>query len=255
MYDGRDVIYIYDGTFDGFLSVVFESFYSRRLPEEIAADGSGFQHMLFCDVKYIDTDYEKARRVYNSISKKISPRALYNVFRVFLSALGSKERVILDYLRCGYKIGANIDNYLTLDAVRIVNDTAKSVSNEAGNYREFLRFSELKNGALYAEMSPKNNVLPMITAHYADRFTNIVWLIHDLTYGQCAAYNCRECEIRYVTTPPKLEYSENEQKYRRLWRVFYDAVEIKERHNEKCRMTCMPKRYWRHLTEFQRLGD
>ena len=55
----------------------------------------------------------------------------------------------------------------------------------------------------------------------------------------------------YIPTAPKINLSENEKEYRRLWKQFYDTVEIKERHNERCRMTLMPKRYWKYLTEFQ----
>ena len=40
------------------------------------------------------------------------------------------------------------------------------------------------------------------------------------------------------------------QKYRELWRMFYRTVEVEERHNPKCRMGHMPKRYWRYMTEF-----
>ena len=42
-----------------------------------------------------------------------------------------------------------------------------------------------------------------------------------------------------------------EAQYRRLWKTFYDTIEIKERHNPKLRQTHMPKRYWETMTEFQ----
>ena len=44
---------------------------------------------------------------------------------------------------------------------------------------------------------------------------------------------------------------ENEEKYRALWRRFYDTIAVEGRENPKCRMTHMPKRYWAHLTEMQ----
>ena len=44
---------------------------------------------------------------------------------------------------------------------------------------------------------------------------------------------------------------EEEAQYRRLWKRFYDTVEIRERHNPKLRQTHMPKRYWDTMTEFQ----
>jgi probable DNA metabolism protein len=44
--------------------------------------------------------------------------------------------------------------------------------------------------------------------------------------------------------------SEEEKKFRELWRLFYQTIEIKERRNPRCRMSHMPKRYWSCMTEF-----
>jgi probable DNA metabolism protein len=46
------------------------------------------------------------------------------------------------------------------------------------------------------------------------------------------------------------EPDEQEQSYRELWQLFYDTIEIQGRHNPKCRMSHMPKRYWKYMTEF-----
>ena len=50
----------------------------------------------------------------------------------------------------------------------------------------------------------------------------------------------------YYQPPPNAE----ELKYRELFKMFYDTIEIKERHNERCRMNHMPKRFWKNMTEF-----
>jgi len=52
----------------------------------------------------------------------------------------------------------------------------------------------------------------------------------------------------FAAAPPDAE----EARCRQLWRGFYDAIEIKPRHNERCRMTHLPKRYWKYMTEFAR---
>jgi hypothetical protein len=46
--------------------------------------------------------------------------------------------------------------------------------------------------------------------------------------------------------------NEEEESYRELWRLFYDAIEVEGRHNPQCRMSHMPKRYWTWMTEFDR---
>ena len=251
MSDGRDVVYMYDGSFDGFLTAVFDAVYARKNPVDIVDWNGSVQSQLYCDYIYADTDLEKARRVYDSIAKKISYTARYNVFCVFLSDTEGREKLLFDYLQYGYRLGKNVDAYLTIDTIRKVADTAKRVGNEAHMHKEFIRFAELKNGAYYAEISPKNNILPMLSGHFLERFPSMPWMIHDLTYKQCMVYDGKQCRIEYVQSEPVIEYSDAEIKYRNLWKLFYDTIEIKERHNEKCRMNFMPKRYWKHLVEMK----
>ena len=38
--------------------------------------------------------------------------------------------------------------------------------------------------------------------------------------------------------------------YEELWKVFFDAIAIEERRNEKCQMSHVPKWYRKHMNEF-----
>ena len=38
--------------------------------------------------------------------------------------------------------------------------------------------------------------------------------------------------------------------YEELWKVFFDAIAIEERRNEKCQMNHVPKWYRKHMNEF-----
>ena len=66
-----DVIYLYDGSFEGLLCCVHESVYTHELPVDIQPEEAA-QPTLFRQ-KYIAADEEKAARVYDSIPRKISP--------------------------------------------------------------------------------------------------------------------------------------------------------------------------------------
>ena len=78
-----DVIYLYDGSFEGLLCCVHESVYTHELPVDIQPEEAA-QPTLFRQ-KYIAADEEKAARVYDSIPRKISPDAAALVQCVFLS--------------------------------------------------------------------------------------------------------------------------------------------------------------------------
>ena len=71
---------------------------------------------------YIETDYEKAQRVFNGIEKNICYEALYNSYNAFLSNTPDKEIYILKYICNGFDIGPQINNMLTTSYVfKVIN--------------------------------------------------------------------------------------------------------------------------------------
>ena len=248
MSDGRDVIYIYDGSFEGLLTAIFKSYYDREIPLMIE-DGKNIQNSMFCDYFIVETDAEKAERVSDAICKKISREAYRNLYYTYLSKVPEKGRMCLDYVKAGFKLGGKVNSYMYLDPVAAVLDAALKTKNEAHRFREFIRFSELEGGVYYSKIEPESNVLPLVTPHFAERFPGMPWIIHDAGKGLCSVYNGREWYITQTDSMPVLKLSGTETEYRKLWKKFYDSVEIKERHNEKCRMTHMPKKYWKNITE------
>jgi len=241
------VAYMYDGSFEGLLCCVYESYYKRELPSMIFSD-SGVQETLL-PVKEIATDHDSALKVERSISRAISNEALRLVRLCYYSNAENREIAVLDFLRLGYKIGAPVTDMLANDTVSIITKIARNVSRESGYYREFLRFSDY-NGALVAIIEPKNFVLPMIADHFCDRFPSERFLIYDESHKYALAYQNGESVIVPLENLELPEACEKEEKYRALWKRFYDTIAIEGRINEKLRMNNMPKRYWKHLTEF-----
>lgn len=242
-----DKIYLYDGSFEGLLCCVFEAYYRHENPADIESEAD-CQIRFGCEYENIPTDLKKADRVFSAAKKKISEKSAYNVMYTYLSNEPNKEKHILEYLRTGFRVGKSVDMRLTEDSVRFVNDTSRKVGSEAHSYKGLVRFSELANGAFYSEIQPKNNVLPILAHHFAKRLSGLAWIIFDTDRKLCCIYDREKWYLQY-TDGIKTDYSDDEEKYRTLWKEFYKTIEIKERHNEKCRMSNMPKRYWAHLTE------
>lgn len=84
----RDVVFQYDGTFEGFLCCVFESYVNKEFP--IAFSGDEECWSLY-EVRYVVTEREHAQRVYQSILRR-SKAAADVVRRGFLTCLPEKER-------------------------------------------------------------------------------------------------------------------------------------------------------------------
>ncbi len=174
-----DVIYLYDGSFEGLLCCVHESVYTHELPVDIQPEEAA-QPTLFRQ-KYIAADEEKAARVYDSIPRKISPDAAALVQCVFLSCMPGKELAILRFLLLGYRRGRQTMYLLSHTAVQPMLAARQNLLNEAHLLKEFLRFSDY-DGALAATITPKNYVLPFLKEHFCSRLMNETFLIFDRTH-------------------------------------------------------------------------
>lgn len=256
MSDSTGLIYRYDGTFFGMMCCVYESYYSHEIPEMIVSienNSSG----LFGE-KFINTDDEKAERVLRSIPLKISEEAAKLVRLAYFSCLPEKELAVLNFLRTGYRIGRKIMLLEELNEVQVLKKAVQHLLSEAHLLKGFVRFSEYKAGGesmLVSVIGPKNFVLPFIADHFRLRFPGEYWLIYDEVHGVAAVGKLGRVEIVPLDDLQLAAPNEDEMKYRAMWRKFYDTIEIKPRHNERCRMTLLPKRYWKYMTEFVQEGS
>ena len=58
---------------------------------------------------------------------------------------------------------------LSIDFIMDVFSLARGVGNEICHYRGFVRFMELENQILFSKIEPKNQILPFLMVHFADR--------------------------------------------------------------------------------------
>ncbi len=248
----RDVIYWYDGSFEGFLNCVFESYASHEIPWDIWYYATR-QTSLFPGVT-IETDMTKAQRVLKSIREKLGQRVYYMVVRGFLNGEEGKEIKLLRFLRLMYAKGPGAAYQNGTPEVADVLELARAVATEACQYRQFIRFEE-REGMLGAVISPKHYVLPLLRAHFCDRMPDEDFLIYDNQHYIALVRRGREIhytrfEDGYLMASPE----EREESYQKLWKSFYKALTIEERRNEKLRMQHCPKRFWENMTEMQDLA-
>ncbi|MDE5539720.1 MAG: TIGR03915 family putative DNA repair protein, partial [Bacilli bacterium] len=128
---------------------------------------------------------------------------------------------------------------------------SKYVSRENHKLKGFLRFKELKSGALYAEISPTNNILPILVKHFRARLKNEYWLIKDTKRNILAIYDKKEVYLvdgeyfNFIID----DYSEYEENIQDMWKSFYKTIGIESRKNDRCRRNFMPKKYWKYIIE------
>ena len=243
------VIFLHDGSFEGFCTAVFEAYLRRPSPDRI--DEAGCQQEFGGVYVEISCDDAKAERVINGILRRAGSLAYEKIWTAFLSDDPEKSQALYEYIRLVMEQGSRTSAMLYDERVRRVEKLANLVGREAGLLLEFIRFSRLEGGVWYARIDPEYPVLPIITPHFADRFNIQPFLIHDVPHGQIAVYDTRSWRILSdfdLTLPAP---APEERDFRHLWKVFYDAIAIRQKINPRLRMNHMPKKYWRNLTELQ----
>ncbi len=251
MLNRTNVIYVYDGSFDGMICCIFDAVYRGERPEAICPEGE--EQVSLFETHRVETDEARAGRVKRAIREKISGNALHFVKKSFLTELENRELLILDFVLDGLKRGWKAMSDLTGPLMEPLYKAVRALDNEVENYKGFVRFSEL-GGVLVAVIEPKNYVLPMLMGHFCSRYHDEALMIYDKTHHMVLLGQNGKGKIAYLEDFQPADADENELSMRRMWKSFYDTIAIKERYNPRCRMGHMPKRYWAQMTEFMESG-
>lgn len=241
------VDYLYDGTFYGFLTCVYNHYYEEKASGIFTCDS--YQSNILISPVNVVTDHDKAVKVYEAIEKKISPYDLQRIYRVFLSSVENREMLLLNYIRLGFKEGSKISLLHGSPIVSPVEKAEKKVTFEIHRIFGLLRFSVLEGDVLYAVLEPDHDILEFIAEHFTDRYKNDPFIIHDKRRGKALVSYRSSWYITEFNEEQLPALSENEKEYQALWKKYFETIAIKERTNPKCQKNFMPVRYWKHLTE------
>ncbi|MDQ2720895.1 MAG: TIGR03915 family putative DNA repair protein [Bacteroidota bacterium] len=251
---------IYDGSFEGWLTVVFEV-YEYKINDAAIATTDHYSPSIFGEVHNTTTDTEKACRVIKGLSHKISPKALDQLYKTFLSEEIGIENTLLRYVQYVFANNRSIEDDYTNFDVLYITQTARKVDREKHRMKAFIRFQKTKDGVYYAICQPDYNVLPIIWTHFKNRYADQRWLIYDSKRKYGIFYDLHKVETVSLLFSPDTCNGKNitsilddqEQLYQQLWRTYFDSVNISARKNMKLHIQHMPKRYWKYLPEKQRL--
>jgi len=242
----KDLIYLYDGSLQGFFCCVYESIYLRELPASIQAEHYAQPSLL--RIKEIPTDGGKSRKVQTSLRMQISEEVLDLIETVFLSCLKQKELHTLRFILLAYREGARVLQMLGHPEVTPLLNAEKHLMKEAHLLKGFVRFSDY-DGVLAANITPKNFILPFLANHFCARYAEEDFILYDKTHKAGLLYQDRRRSIVRLDETPFPQADAKEERYRSMWKRFYDTIAIEARINPRCRMTNMPKRYWENMTE------
>ena len=254
-------IFVFDNTFEGLLTSVFEAYSRRTFPDALLPEGEPLP-LFHEEVFTVITEEEKAKRVWRGLQKKLSSGALSCLAQCWLAEEAETPMLLFRYIRKAIDAPRSIETNFADPDVLEFSRMWKRVDWERLRMLQFIRFQKAADGTFFAAVEPEKNALPLAIDHFKDRFADQPWLIYDIKRAYGFYYDLKE--VRQVTFEEgsreghlitgMLDESlmdKDEQLFQQLWKTYFKAICIKERLNPRKHKQDMPVRYWKHMTEKQ----
>ncbi len=169
---------IYDNTYAGLLTAVFECFRLKAGPETIIRAEADCAEELFATPVVVTTDPAAAKRVRVGLDKR-DKEAAQLCCRCFLSEDAHREELILHLVRRTVAAGAGVADDITDDRMLRLKRLNQQMGREILRMHAFVRFQEKPDGLYTALVEPDFNVLPLLQPHFVARYPGQDWLIYD----------------------------------------------------------------------------
>lgn len=248
-------IWVYDGAFSGFLTAVFEV-YEYKCNDAKIVKQTQYHASVFGQDHIVETNADKALRVWKGILKYTSAGAAESLYHSWLSELPNIEKYLLQYIQYLFIKKQSVDADFSHPAVLKIAQVTKKVHRERHRMEAFVRFQLTKDNLFYAVIEPDFNVLPLLITHFKNRYADQRWLIYDGKRKYGIYYDLQTVEMIELTLSDEVKQNgllpvvnEEEGMYQSLWKSYFQSVNIKARKNTKLHIQHMPKRYWKFLPE------
>ncbi len=253
-------IFIYDHTFDGLLTCLFQVYARKTFPQLLLKEGEPLP-LFYDEAIHITTEEDKHQRVWKGLQKKLSRSALATLTYGWLSEVPGVDMLLLRYMRKAIDSPVSIEtNFADADVLEL-SKIWKKVNWERLRILQFVRFQKAADGTYFAAIEPQHNALPLTIHHFRDRYADQPWMIYDLKRHYGYYYDLKTVEevtfedttqAHFVTGMLNENLMDKDEKYfQQLWKTYFKSVCIKERLNPRKHKQDMPVRYWKYLTEKQ----
>jgi probable DNA metabolism protein len=241
------ILWCYDGTFEGFLSLVHESYIHKTIPDRITSDEPPAS--LLDERLWIETDEAIARRVGASLRERFSKETLQRIKHAFLCDDSAPERDLLLYIRLGFKSPRSLEDFAH-PIVYAIHGYERRLLSTLHKMNAYLRFEELEDKTLYARIAPPRNVLPLMGGHFRTRLRGENFILHDTARSIALLHREGESSLVRVESFETPTLSVEEASFRRLWKTFFDSVAIESRLNPALQRSHVPLKYRTYMSEF-----
>lgn len=255
------MIYVYDGSFDGFICALSRASDDKELVSGDILTRENLEGQLFGEHADVPADGRGAEDFIRRSDGKWTSKISHYLYYLYLSEEQGFEKLAMGFLELVTRFGPSVDANTADRTVLHVIKTCSKVGGESHRLKGLIRFRKLSDGVYYAPIEPDHNVLNLLISHFRARFGAQKWMIHDLKRntavlcdGKCWKVAGIESNTDALLLPPENDaggrvFDRDEGLYQELWKAYFKTIAIEERKNAKLQKRCMPVRYWKHLIE------
>ncbi len=246
--------YTYDGSYEGLLSVIFETYRLGQPADSISEEGVA-QPQLFSSPLHVVANPAHAKRVLRGVAKRTNPDVIRIMYHCFLSEQPDIEMLLYRFVRLAMASEESVLENFRETVVLRLHRIERQIHREVHRMHAFVRFQETHDGLYAALITPDFNVLPLLGTHFKARYPAFRWLIYDTRRRYGLYYENHA--TRFITldaSPQQLSealLTAAETDYQELWQTYFTSVDIPERRNMKLHLQHVPRRYWKYLVEKQ----
>lgn len=245
------MLYLYDSTFDGLMTAIFDIYRVKDAEASILAEGHLDNETLF-DVCPVQTDENKSARVQKGLYK-LGSDVPYRMYQAWLSGEVGVADLILSVCRLGFESKRNPFAQRQHDAVFRLSSLAQKVGRESHRMLQFVRFIRLSEDLYAADIEPQYDVLVLIGDHFHDRFPQHRFIIRNLAHRTAIVSSPAGWHLTSLPeNNPPLPKSGT---YEALWKTYFQAIANVHRINPKLQQSHVPLKYRKNLTEFENTED
>lgn len=239
--------YIYDGSYEGLLCTIKQALAQPEPPCAICQEPPIIPP-LFCEICFVSTDKVKAQKFVHFLREKMGRNTPDYLYYSNLADRPEAPLWLYEYVKLGLTVGKDLNRYLADERVRRIHQLKREVTGERHRLLGLARFRLLSSGIYYSAITPDHKILAIMAPHFAARFTQDRWLLHDTKRGWAAAGMAGEYQL--LPLDGSIPIAEEDDAFMvNLWQQYFTHIAINERRNAKAQANHMPRRYWQNLTE------
>ena len=242
------MILVYDKTFEGFLTLVYDVYYEKIDVSKILKEYPNI--LAIEEIKDIKTDEKKASKVLEALKEKFPKDSFELILNIFMCDSKDFELNLLKFIVLGFKNKNELFNINNKEVFYLEN-LKKELFMQLHKMYGFVRFQELDDGTLYAKIETKYNLVYFLGRHFFKRLNNQKYIIHDINRKLVFIKNDDFLGIQNIASYEEPKLSKDEEKFNKLWHTFFNSVTINERKNLKCQQNFVPLIYRTYMSEFK----